>query len=578
MPSLLSRLFPNGLTALSNRVVSGIKPLSETPGVLWGGRPTSSAGVVVDEDSVLTLSAVFSACFRLASLQAQLPIGIYEKTDNGREERGMHPASGLLNTEFSPEQTAFTGRFMMDFWKPLFGAAVAEIGWDGAGRPRRLWPLGPWRVQVKQDETDGSIYYLVDGKKRINPRDMIYVPHVTSDGVTGMGFVQYAVESLGSAIAADRAAGRFFKNDMRPGGMLKHPGNPTDQARKKFRNEWQENHGGEKQGSVGVLWGGWDWIREAGAIDPNKAQLLESRQWSILEVARWLNVPPHWLAELGRATWSNIEHQSIENLTHVISPLLVAKEQEYDRKLLNPPRLYSKHNVNALLRGDMKTRGEFYRLMREIGAYSANKILALEDENGIGAEGDRRYIPVNWQPADDIMTGAEASVKMAEAKKPEPAPAQSGAGAAPAAKSKKPAAMAVAGVLEHLLTMLSKKECNESNRAAKKPNEFMKWMDGFYETFEPLMTQGLAPGGQLMAEMLWDEIQAGRLSGVNWSEWSASWCEASRRDLLEAMDGPPEAWPNRMTELLAKWQERPAKCAFEWTKPMLDKEIADASQ
>jgi len=571
MPSFLNRLFPKGLTALGSRVASGIKPYSETPGILWGGRALSSSGVRVDEETALSLSAVFSACVRLASLQAQLPIGVYEKSDKGREERPLNPASNLLNVQFSPEQTAFTGRFFMDFWKPLFGAAIAEIGWDGAGRPRRLWPLAPWRVDVKQRD-DGSIYYLVDGRRTIQPDDMLYVPHITSDGVTGKGFVDYAVESLGSAIAAERAAGRFFKNDLRPGGMLKHAGTPNKEARDRFRNEWRENHGGENQGSTGVLWGGWEWIAEAGAIDPNKAQLLESRQYSVLEVARWLNVPVHWLGDLTRATWSNIEHQSIENLTHVISPLLVAKEQEYDRKLLAPPRLYCKHNVNALLRGDMRTRGEFYRLMREIGVYNANHILALEDENGIGAEGEKRFVPVNWQPSDDLMTGATAQKAAAEASKPDPSapavPEKPVANDKP--KPKKPAAMAVAGVIEHLLTMLSKKECNEASRAAKKPSEFMKWMDGFYGPFQNQMDSALHSPATLAASLSSDSV-------FDWTVWSGEWCEASRAQLLEAMDGPAEGWPNRVTELLAKWQNRPLDMAMAWTKPLLAQEVADAA-
>lgn len=575
--SMLGRLFPKGLTTLSNRVVSGIKPYSETPGVLWASRTTSTAGQVVDEESVLSLSAVFSACVRLASLQAQLPIGVYEKTDKGRVEKTENPASTLLNIAMNPEQTAFTGRFFMDFWKPLFGAAVAEIGWDGAGRAARLWPLGPWRVEVKQDERSDEIYYWVDGKRRVHTDDMLYIPHITQDGVTGKGFVHYAVESLGTGIAAEKAAGRFFKNNMRPGGMLRHPGNPPDKARKRFREEWRENHGGDKQGEVGVLWGGWDWIREAGGIDPDKAQLLQSRQYTVLEVARWLNVPVHWLGDLTRATWANIEHQSIEMLTHILTPLLVAKEQEYDRKLLSPPRLYSKHNVNALLRGDMKTRAEFYRLMKEIGVFNTNKILALEDENGIGPEGDVRFVPVNWQPANDLMTGASAAKDIA-ASKPTPEPPAADVPADKPAdkpvekpKAKKPAAMSVAGVLEHLLTMLSKKECNEALRASKKPNTFMAWMDGFYPSFESQVSTAIKPAADLAFSLSSDVT-------FDWTVWAADWCKSSRDDLLSAMDGPAEEWPSRMTDLLAKWQNRPNEAAMDWTMPLLQMEIADAQE
>lgn len=564
---LLDRLFPKGMTtALSSRVTTGIKSYSETPGVLWEARAKSSSGVTVDEQEALTLSAVFAACYRLAMLQAQLPIGVYERTPKGREERPQNSVSNLLNVQMSPEMTAFTGRSFMDFWKPLFGAACAEIVWDGAGRAARIYPIGPWRVQVKEDDVTGEVYYLVDGRRRMHPDDMLYVPHITSDGVTGQGFVHFAIESLGAAIAADRAASYFFKNDMKPGGLLRHPNTPNKEARDRFKHEWQAAHGGDKRGAVGVLWGGWEWIKEAGGVDPNKAQLLESRQYGVLEVARWLNVPVHWLGDLTRSTWGNIEHQAIEMLTHVVMPLLVAKEQEYDRKMLTPPRLYCKHNVNALLRGDMKTRGEFYRLMREIGAFNANKVLALEDENGIGPEGDRYFVPVNWQPQDDLMTGAAA----AKAMQPEPAPeAPKPDEKNPVEEKPKPkklAAASVAGVMEHLLAMLLKKECNEANRASKNPKAFMGWMDEFYPAYQEQMAAAVSPVGRWMADILGQP--AGNLA--------AEWAEASRRELLDAMDGPPEGWPARMAELLDRWQSRPAEMSLKWTDSLLQKEMTDA--
>ncbi len=488
--SLLNTLFPRKQSlAGQTRVVTGIKinsggsgRFSETPGQLWGSSNYTAAGVKVDEWEALTISAVFAACFRLANISAMLPIGVYRKTDSGRKEQPDHPAARLLGIQANDAQTAFNARHFMAFWKPLFGSAVAEIGWDGAGRSRRLWPLAPWRVEPKYDDRD-QLYYEVDGKRKIAARDIIYVPHVTSDGVTGKGFVDFALESLGQAIAADRSAGRFFENDMQIGGILQHDGNPEFKARQEFRNEWTKNHGGaENRGKTGVLWGGWKWVATQGGISPDDAQLLETRQWSVTEVARWLNVPPHWIAELSRATFSNIESQSIEALIYTVSPMLIQQEQEYDIKLLAPPSLYCKHNVNALLRTDVKSRGEFYKMMREIGAFSVNNVLALEDENGIGKEGEQRFVPVNWQPADDLMTGGEQQRKMNEAKAAAPNPTGSN-DPAPAAASKPSKAVkklavehpelsaALRSVAEHSIGQLSRKECNEARTAAKKPGD-----------------------------------------------------------------------------------------------------------
>jgi HK97 family phage portal protein len=572
--SILAQLFPTGMPTLASRVTTGVKAYSETPGILWA-RNESSAGVHVDEFEALSLSAVFAACNRMAGLKAMLPIGVYQKSASGREEKSSHSVSNLLNVQLNPEQTAFTGRFFMQFWKPLFGSACAEIGWDGTGRAARIWPLAPWRVATEWGD-DGVMFFRVDGRRKVAADDMLYVPHLTEDGVTGKGFVHYALDSLGEGIAANRTAGRFFQNDMRPGGLLQNPGTPSPEARKRFREEWAESHGGEhNRHKTGVLWGGWTWIKDAGGIDPVKAQLLESRQFTVIEVARWLNVPPHWLAELGRSTWANIEHQGIETLTQVVSPLLVADEQEYDRKMLAPPKLYCKHNVNALLRGDMKTRGEFYRLMREIGAYTANDVLGLEDQNGIGEEGDKRFVPVNWQPADDLMTGGASRPSAEPVPEEEPSPEDD----VPipdelpdepmVSQSRQVVSANIAEVTEHLLSMLCRKECNEANRATKKPDEFMKWMDGFYLEHESMMRDALAPVARLMGRLL-GEVESSE------SLWASSWITLSREQLLDAMDGPREAWPNRMSTLLSSWKRRPMECALLWTKPLLEKEISHA--
>lgn len=569
--AILDRLLPRRSSSLAGhtRVVGGYSPVSETPGVLWG-RPTSAAGVQVDEREALTLSAVFAACFRLANIAAMLPLGVYQKNDQGRTELTSHPAGRLLAVAPNPEQTAFTARHFMQFWRPLCGAACAEIGWDGAGRPSRLWPMEPWRVRPEWDDNE-VLFFRVDGTRKVNAEDMVYVPHMTEDGVTGKGFIHYALESLGQAIAADRTAGKFFANDMKPAGILQHDGNPSKETRREFREEWRREHSGTQNANkTGVLWGGWKWVSTGMQIEPDKAQLLESRQFSVVEVARWLNVPPHWLAELSRATWNNIESQSIEALIYSVSPMLTAYEQEYDRKLCDPPRVYTKHNVNALLRTDAKSRGEFYRLMREIGAYTANQVLAFEDENGIGKDGDRRFVPVNWQPADDLMTGGEAQRKAAAAKVPAPTPGSDSKPAsdpkpAPAAPlaSAPPAdslVSALYAVADHAAGMLAKKELNEARRAAKNVNGVTRWMDEFYAGFEGTLASGLTATASLALAVKGSETAEGsaaQLAGI----WAADWVKDSREQLLVAMECKAEEWPNRSAALFLSWEGRAAAAA-----------------
>jgi phage portal protein BeeE len=317
--AILDRLFPRRPTseALSiqgqTRKIGGIKAVSETPGVLWG-RPVSSAGVRVDEYEALTISAVFAACFRLANVAAMLPVGVYQKDRlrgaSRRKEQVTHPASRILAIEANPVQTAFMARHFMQFWKPLFGAACAEIGWDGAGRPRYLWPLEPWRVYPEYDE-DGHdlVHFVVDGTAQGRAGGHHVRPARDRGRRMRKGFLHFALESLG--LRRSRRTGRcgpVLPERHEAGRDPAAPGQPGQEGPRRDAGGWGRYHGGvENRGKVGVLWGGWKWVKEAGMIDPDKAQLLESRQFSVVEVARWLNVPPHWLAELGRATWANIE-------------------------------------------------------------------------------------------------------------------------------------------------------------------------------------------------------------------------------------------------------------------------------
>mgnify|MGYP003137098614 CR=1 FL=1 len=108
-------------------------------------------------------------------------------------------------------------------------------------------------------------------------------------------------------------------------------------------------------------------------------------------------MPPHLLADLDRATFSNIEHQSTEFLNYCISPILKKLEQEFNKKLIfqgNKVKTYFEHNVNALLRGDAKSRAEYYKSLFNVGAISPNEIRRKENMNDID-KGNTYYVPMN---------------------------------------------------------------------------------------------------------------------------------------------------------------------------------------
>jgi phage portal protein BeeE len=153
------------------------------------------------------------------------------------------------------------------------------------------------------------------------------------------------------------------------------------------------------------------------------AQFLESRRFSVNEVARWYRVPPHKIADLERSTNNNIEHQSIEFVTDTLMPWIKRLEDEANAKLVGKRAqgtVYTKIAVNALMRGDSKSRAEFYRTMTQIGAMSINEVRALEDMNGIGPAGDEQLVQLNQTTLERLVADPpEAKDSAPESAEPE---------------------------------------------------------------------------------------------------------------------------------------------------------------
>jgi HK97 family phage portal protein len=538
---LLDRLL-GGREALAIR--SGSWPLSQTPGQLFNLR-TSGAGVIVDQDSAMSLSAVFAAVNKLSSITAALPLSVYRSDGKNREVADANKAQRLLHTEFNPDMSAFIGRRTAEFHRLLWGRSCIEISWSGAGQPYALYPLEPWRFVMKRDG-EGQLYLEVDGgKRRLQMQDVIYETLISRDGICGESFIDYAVGSLGLSIAAQTFSERFFGNDARPGGILTHELNPPKEQREEMRQSWQRHHEGpDKAFKTGVIWGGWKYTAESGAISPEDSQLLDVRKFSTEEVSRWLNVPPHILYDLDRSTNNNIEHQGIEFIQHSLGPTLIQKEQEIDRKLLNPPKLYSKHNVAALLRGDSTARADYYAKLIGIGVMNVNEARDLEDLNPIGSDGDVHFVPVNMQPIEKAIHPPEPPPPAIPPENPPPEPP---ADNAPAMRA------ALRSLLTDTFARLQRKELNEGRRAAKRPGEFLAWIDGFYPEFEATLCVALRDPLRVL-----DAAQG--MTSLRPSVVSGEYVSRSREALLEAAGSATAAKLAAVVEeLFREWEpSRPA--------------------
>jgi len=221
--------------------------------------------------------------------------------------------------------------------------------------------------------------------------------------VCGYGLLQIARDSIGLNAAQDQYAAKFFRNGGNISGFLETAGTLAVPAFERLKAEVAEKlQGLTNAHRIAILENG----MKFNPMNPTheEAQLLDSRRFTVEEWARWLNMPPHKLREMTHATFSNIEHQNIEWVVDTIRPWLVRLEQEYNRKLFRKQSIfYTKHVVEGLLRGDLKSRFDAYAIARNWGWMSANDICELEDRNPLpGDQGDKYLVPLNMGPADQL--------------------------------------------------------------------------------------------------------------------------------------------------------------------------------
>lgn len=379
----------------------------------WGTGGPSDSGINVNQESATRLSAVWCAVRILSETLASLPLFVYERQDRrGRRRAVEHPVNELLHDTPNPDMTSFFFRELMMAQVVLKGNAYAPIRRSADGVPIELWPLTTQRVEVKRDVDLGLIYWitLADGSKEPwQAKDILHVPGLSFDGIVGKSVIGAARDAIGLGLAAQKYGARLFARGGRVPGVLETEATRLDpDQRKNIAESWQAAVGGpDNWHKVAVLDRGMKY-KDIG-ITPDDGQFLETRKFQVIEVARIFKVQPHLLFDLDRATFSNIEQQSLEFVIHTMRPWLVRWEQELGRKLLTREerrRLFIEFNLDGLLRGDSAARGAFYTQGRQWGWLSPNDILDMENRPGIGAQGDIYLVPFNMNNAEELVGGA----------------------------------------------------------------------------------------------------------------------------------------------------------------------------
>ncbi|MCP2168126.1 phage portal protein [Goodfellowiella coeruleoviolacea] len=374
-------------------------PLTSPSLLEWMGGQPGDAGVVVTEVSALSMPAVWRSVSVIACVSASVPLHTY------RDGTKTKTTSRLLRDPH-PELTRYELWRLSYVHRLMWGNAYLQKVRNGAGQVVELWPIRPDRVRVGQaqptaDVPSGKVFEVTDDSGQqhaLTSREILHLPALGYDGVTGVSPIRAAAAGIGMAMAAEQAGARFFGQGAMLSGILQTEQRLTADQAEALKQRWKAKMAGAANaGDVAVLDSGASF--QPVTMPYRDAQFLESRRFQVTEIARMFGVPLFLLMETERSTsWgTGLEQQATGFVTFDLHPTwLVPTEQRITKELL-PAAQYAEYSVEGLLRADSTARAEFYRVMREVGAFSANDIRALENRPPV--EGGDTYLqPLNMAP------------------------------------------------------------------------------------------------------------------------------------------------------------------------------------
>lgn len=579
----------------SEPVSGGRRDLSLTDMEQWvdlGLTSTSASGVSVTPSKAMKMSAVYASIRILAETVASLPLIVYEKLERGKQRAENHHLFSLLRDAPNAFMTAMEYREAVQGHIAGWGNAYSFIDYDGAGRVRGLFPLRPDRMHQIVQQEDGQFryqYQLPNGRLQWYPAFQIWhLRGLGMDGRIGYSPISLMRQAIGLGLAAEEFGARFFGNDARPGIVLEHPGTLGDDAHKHLRDSFTTEHGTlAKSHRVGILEEGIT-LKEIG-IPPEEAQFIMTRRFQLQEIARMYRIPPHMLADLERATFTNIEHQGIEFVVHTMQPWFVRWEQSIKQRLMlkrDRKKYFAEFLIDALLRGDTQMRYQAYSIGRQFGWMSANDIRAKENMNPIPG-GDEYLVPLNLIPmngARSVLTlpddDDDRTVAMSLARMLKAPPATRGNRAL---LGRRRLIGAYRTLFEEMAGKIIRREVNDITAKAKKLlrqrniPELSLWLDGFFERHREFIDRTMRPlfrsYGEAVAAEAADEVSADQLTDEQLDELARAYTEdfaahhigISASQIRSTLSEAKKAGDNlleALDELFLHWEEvRPGEIA-----------------
>lgn len=359
----------------------------------WASGGYSASGVAVNDETALTYAAIYTCNRILAESIAQLPISLYRTTPDGdtipATNRAEHRLIATQPSGDSNLYTSYTFRSTLQFHLGLRGNAYARIRRDGRGGARKLIMLHP--AFVRPFFHEGNLFYEVTPnpasgyasteREILNPDEILHIAALSTDGINGRSPITLLKDTIGIGLGNRNYIARIQKRGGRSDAILKHPNKLGQEQVGNLRENFK---GAMLRGDIPVLENGVDYMSVS--LSPIDAEFINTHKVTSRDIYAAYRVPPHMAGDLERATFSNIEHQSLEFVKNTMLPWIKNWEAELNRKLL-PYDLQDTHffrfNVEGMLRGDIKARMEAYTKAIQWGILNRDEVRELENRNRI---------------------------------------------------------------------------------------------------------------------------------------------------------------------------------------------------
>ena len=374
----IKQIFPKWRAELREAKVAPTGP-DLIPGAL---RNLSDFGVAVTNDTALKNTALYAGIRLISENIASLPKVIRERSDRGMIDIYDHPAYRVINVRPNSYTNAFAFWSCIVTWVKGWGNAIAIIERDQSGKPVALHQVHPscfhltmvkGRKWYKVQMTNPALFYL---NGTYPDEDILHFMELTLDGITGVNPIIYNASAIGKSLAQEKFAADFFRKGGNIKAVMETDGHLGDDEYNAFMSHMAASAGNFDTPLLeyGIKY-------KQLSVDPVAAQLVQSEILSVQDICRILNVPPHMIAELSHATFSNIEHQTIQFVQYSLRPIIKRIEVELETKLFfdrDLDRFDVKFILEGLLRGDTAARSAYYHNAILDGYMSRNEVREIE--------------------------------------------------------------------------------------------------------------------------------------------------------------------------------------------------------